>query len=367
MVLDSFQSDDVQALHARLLKAEKERDLLKSFNVSNAQRLLSVASGKPVSFFWKDIQANLQKILPDCYGLLLVRSKGSQGWVLVTRDEKNATLLNSEGQLGTLPRALMTFSESPSCPKRREANIQLSVDWGLWKGFLELNGFSDVVMLNVPTKQHDDYLMVFFQCHSADISDEVIDLLFDESANCMKAVSLREYSDRCLFEDGHRDPQTALLRRYSFENNFAMVLKDSRRHFQRVALMSLRLHARITQDDAADLKALAALIQRTVRDNDLVAYYDDGEFVMGIRIRHMEDAEVVANKLMKALRDPELAAKKLVSDGVSIGISFYPEHSSLDDLYRAASFAENSVSESFGHRLEFHGRVYSSSNDFYVF
>ncbi|SBS26448.1 response regulator PleD [Marinomonas spartinae] len=367
MVLNSFQSDDVQALHARLLQVEKERDLLKTFNMSSAQRLLSVASGKPVSFFWRDIQASIQTILPDCYGLLLVRSKGSQNWALASRDEKNAALLNSEGQLGALPRALMTFSESPSCPKRREVNIQLSVDWGLWKGFLELNDFSDVVMLNVSTKQYDDYLMVFFQCQSTDISDDVIDLVFDESVNCMKAVSQREYSDRCLFEDGHRDPKTALLRRYSFENNFAMVLKDSRRHFQRVALMSLRLHTRINQEDALDLKALADLIQSTVRDNDLVAYYDDGEFVMGIRIRHMEDAEVVANKLMKALRDPTLAAKKLISDGVSIGISFYPEHSSLDDLYRAASFAENSVSESFGHRLEFHGRVYSSSNDFYVF
>lgn len=367
MALNSSQYNDIEVLQLRLDQTEKERDVLKCLSAENTHRLHSMASGKSVAFFWNAIQQSCKKILPDSYGLLLIKPHGSQRWALAGHDEKNASLLNTEGKLNALPRALITFADSPSCPKRREENIQASSDWNIWKGFLEENNFSNVVMLNVSTKQHDDYLMVFFQVNSPDYDDSVIDLLFDDSINWLKAACLREHSDRLLFEDGHRDPNTSLLRRYSFENNFAMVLKDSRRHFQRVALISLKLRKHPERDNQNELKELAETIQGTVRDNDLVAYYGEGDFVTGIRIRHMKDAEVVVNKLLTVLRSSKFESNKLVSEGVSIGVSFYPEHSSLEDLHRAADFAANSVSSTFGYRVEFHGSVYLSSSEFYSF
>jgi GGDEF domain-containing protein len=106
-------------------------------------------------------------------------------------------------------------------------------------------------------------------------------------------------------------------------------------------------------------------MQDTVRDNDLLAHYDERELVMGIRIQHLEDAEIVATKLLKSLSDSSFSSNRLIRAGVSIGIAFYPEHSSLELLHQAASFAANSLQNLPGYRLEFHGDYYESSSAFY--
>ena len=43
-----------------------------------------------------------------------------------------------------------------------------------------------------------------------------------------------------LLEEGHFDPETALLRSHSVKNNFSVVLKNSQRHFLIVALVALK-------------------------------------------------------------------------------------------------------------------------------
>jgi len=64
------------------------------------------------------------------------------------------------------------------------------------------------------------------------------------------------------------------------------------------------------------LKVLADIMQDTVRDNDLLAHYDERELVMGIRIQHLEDAEIVATKLLKSLSDSSLSSNRLIRAGV---------------------------------------------------
>ena len=102
-----------------------------------------------------------------------------------------------------------------------------------------------------------------------------------------------------------------------------------------------------------------------VRDNDLIAHYDEHELVMGIRIQHLEDAEVVANKVLASLKKPEYSNNRLIRAGLAIGIAFYPEHSSLESLHNAALSAANSLENNTGYRLEFHGSYYSSSSECY--
>lgn len=189
-------------------------------------------------------------------------------------------------------------------------------------------------------------------------------LALDSYASWLDAVFEREKADYLLLEDSHREPSTGLLRRFSFDNSFGIVLKDSRRHFQRAALFSLRLLS-TSKIDEGELKVLADIMQDTVRDNDLLAHYDERELVMGIRIQHLEDAEIVATKLLKSLRDSSFSSNRLIRAGVSIGIAFYPEHSSLELLHQAASFAANSLQNLPGYRLEFHGDYYESSSAFY--
>jgi len=63
--------------------------------------------------------------------------------------------------------------------------------------------------------------------------------------------SSEKKADYLLLEDSHRDPSTGLLRRFSFDNSFGIVLKDSRRHFQRAALLSLKLLSTSKIDEAS--------------------------------------------------------------------------------------------------------------------
>lgn len=366
MTLDVLQHGEMQALQDRLAQVEKERDLLRAQHKETAQRLQALADGKPVASFWLDIMASNQQRFPSSYSLLLHREPESKEWFLVSQDEINAQLLNSESHIVALPKSLLTFASSPSCPIRSDMNIQSSADWFAWKPFLEKNGFISVVMLNICLKNESDYLMLVFQTQQSALNQD-IELMLKDDAHLIKVAAIRESADRQLLEESHYDVKTGLLRRYSFENNFSLVLKDARRHFLRVALISLKVRADASSCDDKSLKAIGEVIKNTVRDNDLVAYYGEGEFVMGVRIRHMQDAEVVANKLLKAIRLPDQNENRLTQEGVAIGVAYYPEHSSLSDLYRAASYASKSVSTEFGFRIEFHGSVYTSSSEFYTF
>jgi GGDEF domain-containing protein len=356
---------DIQELQTRLAQSEKERELLKCRDSDTARRLRSIAEGKSVSFFWDEVLKDCKAILPDAYVTLLTRAEG-QEWALMRHDDLNTQLLTPNSGAVKLPASLNTFSQSPSCPIRQESNIQHASDWAIWHAFLAANNFTDAVMLNINEPHSGAYLMLVLQ-HEMPPLDDVKHLILKGSVELIEAAALREYTDQLLLEKGHFDPQTHLLRAFSFKQSFSMVLKDSRRHFMRVALISLKLRGALTSHDDAQLKDIASKIQTAVRDNDLVAYYGDGEFVMGVCIRNMQDAEVVASKLIKAISAPGSESNRLTKDGVRIGIAYYPEHSSLDDLHRAAEYAANSVPDVFGYRIEFHGAIYTTSTEFYTF
>ncbi|WP_133010859.1 diguanylate cyclase domain-containing protein [Marinomonas flavescens] len=361
------EHDEIHLLRSRLDELEKECDQFKKLNAEHTKRLLSIAEGKSVAFFWEEILKRCQEISAETYGVLLIKDADKDEWSLVSHDQTSAQLLRSEGHIVVLPKSLATFSKSPSCPIRKESNIDQSSEWSLWQVFLTSNGFSRAFMLNVHELKGATYLMVVFQKTTSQQHDGLMELVLNDGAQLIQAAGLRENSDQILLEKGHYDPKTGLLSSFSFENNFSMVLKDSRRHFSRVALISLKLRAKLEPGDDKNLKELARIIQSTIRDNDLVAYYGDGEFVMGIRIRHMKDAEIVTEKLLKAIRFPGSESNRLIAEGICIGMAYYPEHSTLDDLHRATLYASSSVATDFGYRIEFHGVIYATSSEFYTF
>ncbi|GGN35756.1 MULTISPECIES: GGDEF domain-containing protein [Marinomonas] len=367
MSIDSSNSlfREQQALQSRVVFLEKERDFVKKLYGDMPQMLQLLAKGALLSTLLNCSKHKLQSQLPNAYCLFIVCDKECLQWRLQYTDSINDRLLNVNGQLISIPQALITFAASPSCPKRHDVDIQTVSSWKHWQPFLQDHGFTDVSMVSVSDDQGSIYLMLAFQREKNRLEDELMMLALDAYEAWLCAIFEREKADHLLLEDSHRDPSTGLLRRYSFENSFGIVLKDSRRHFQRAALLSILLHSSSKVNDA-ELKALADVMSDTVRDNDLIAHYDEHELVMGIRIQHLEDAEVVAAKLLKSLSCPEFSKNRLVRGGLSIGIAFYPEHSSLESLYQAASFAAHSLKNITGYRLEFHGECYESSAGFYT-
>tara|TARA_R110001606_G_scaffold12371_3_gene54083 strand:+ start:2476 stop:3582 length:1107 start_codon:yes stop_codon:yes gene_type:complete len=366
MSIDSSNSllKEQQVLRSRVAYLEKERDFIKSLYSDMPQTLQVISKGSLLSTSLNRFKNKMQSQLPNAYCLFIICDKECLQWRLQYTDSINDRLLNSNSQLSSVPQALITFAASPSCPKRHDIDIQSASVWKHWLPFLKEHAFSDVSMVSVSDCQGSIYLMLAFQREEARLESELMALALDSYASWLSAVFEREKADYLLLEDSHRDPTTGLLRRYSFDNSFGIVLKDSRRHFQRAALFSLRLLSSSKVNDA-DLKLLAEVMSETVRDNDLIAHYDERELVMGIRIQHLEDAEIVAKKLLKSLNSPKFSDNRLIREGLSIGIAFYPEHSSLEALHQAALFAANSLKNTSGYRLEFHGECYDSSTDFY--
>ena len=366
MPIDSSNSmlKEQQVLLSRIAYLEKERDFIKNLYSDMPQMLQTLSKGSLLSSSLNRFKNKMQTQLPNAYCLFVVCDKECLQWRLQYTDSLNEPLLNSSSQLSIVPQALITFAASPSCPKRHDIDIQSAPAWKQWSPFLNQHDFSDVSMVSVSDGKGSIYLMLAFQRKAARLEGELMALALDSYASWMSAVFEREKADHLLLEDSHRDPSTGLLRRYSFENSFGIVLKDSRRHFQRAALFSIRLLSSSRASDD-ELRLLAEVMAETVRDNDLIAHYCERELVMGIRIQHLEDAEVVAAKLLKSLNSSKYAHNRLMREGWAIGIAFYPEHSSLEALYQAASFAANSLKNMSGYRLEFHGECYNSSADFY--
>ncbi|NLQ17366.1 diguanylate cyclase [Marinomonas sp. M1K-6] len=323
-----------------------------------------MSKGAPLSTLLSRFKNKMQTQLPHSYCLFIVGDKHCLQWRLQYTDSINESLLGANGKLVAVPHALITFAASPSSPKRHDINIQHASSWSLWSSFFDLHQFTDASMVSVSDGQDSIYLMLVLQKKNTVLEGDLMALALDSYAAWLKAAFEREKADFLLLEDSHRDPITGLLRRYSFDNSFGIVLKDSRRHFQRAALFSLRLLSTAKVCNT-ELKVLADVVRDTVRENDLIAHYNDRELVMGIRIQHLEDADIVAEKLLKTLHSEQFSDNTLIRAGLSIGISFYPEHSTLDSLYQAALFAAETLKNRPGYRIEFHGECYQSSANLY--
>ncbi|PYF82380.1 diguanylate cyclase (GGDEF)-like protein [Marinomonas alcarazii] len=361
----NIQSEQQQTMLSRIACLEKERDFIKKLYSDMPHMLQTIAKGAVLSSLLDSFRVKMQAQLPNAYCLFLTSDKDCLQWRLQYTDAVNAALLTPNSLLSKIPQALVTFAASPSCPIRHEENIQTAAGWKVWHSFIDKQDFSDVSMVSVSDGKGTIYLLAVFQQDRHRLADDLVTLALDSYASWLSAVFEREQADLSLLEDSHRDPTTGLLRRHSFENSFNIILKDARRHFLRAAVFSIKILSSSAIKDA-ELKILAEVMQETVRDNDLIAYFGGRQLVMGIRIQNLADAEIVAQKLLQSLNAKQFSGKSLLQGGLSIGIAFYPEHSSLDALYSAATSAADSLKNTPGYRMEFHGKYFQSSTDFYT-
>lgn len=360
----SLPLEENQGLQKRQAYLEKERSFLKKLYNDLPEVMQLIAKGAPLGSLLERFKTKIESQLASTYCLFLVCDKDCLQWHFQYPDPINEKLLNGSGQLTAIPQSLITFAASPSCPKRMDFDIQRAAGWETWQAFLEEHGFIHVSMVSVSDEKGSIYLMLSFQKENSKLESDLMNATLDMYLSLVSAAFEREKANFLLLEDSHNNSDTGLLRRYSFENSFGIILKDSRRHFQRAALMSIRLLDE-HKIDMAELKVLADVIRDSVRDNDLVAHYDERELVIGIRIQYLADAEVVANKLLDSLQKDEFSDNRLICSGIAIGIAFYPEHSTLDALHYAAAHAARSLKNTSGYLIEFHGKLHKNGSDLY--
>ena len=130
-----------------------------------------------------------------------------------------------------------------------------------------------------------------------------------------------------------RDPLTGLLNRGYFETLFAYEIERARRYQRRfaVVLMDADHFKRIndTHGHAAGdlvLKTLAAALQRSLRESDIVVRFGGEEFVLILHATGAEDAHAKAESLRLAVERLVVGAPQYaIQFTLSAGISVYPE------------------------------------------
>ncbi len=130
-----------------------------------------------------------------------------------------------------------------------------------------------------------------------------------------------------------RDPLTGLLNRGYFDTLFAYEIERARRyqrHFA-VVLMDADHFKRIndTHGHAAGdlvLKTLAAALQRSLRESDVVVRYGGEEFVLILHATGSEDAHTKAESLRQSVERLVVGAPQFaIQFTLSAGIAVYPE------------------------------------------
>lgn len=156
-----------------------------------------------------------------------------------------------------------------------------------------------------------------------------------------------------LEKQAHFDAITGLPSLHYLQQHANSYLAKATRQNQQIAVMFLDLDGfKSVNDtwghDAGDkvLQKVAKRLTRILRESDQLARIGGDEFVMLIDdMSNRHDIQIIAQKLIDELKTPieftfSESETKQVSIGVSIGISFFPEHGScLDDLVKIADKA----------------------------
>lgn len=149
-----------------------------------------------------------------------------------------------------------------------------------------------------------------------------------------------------LREANLRDPMTGLANRRFLEEYLTTLLANIQRRQVHLAVLMLDLdYFKMVNDtyghDAGDtvLKAVAKVLQQTVRASDLVIRYGGEEFLVILQDALGEAAERVAENIRVAVENLKLqVAGTVLQKTISIGISDFPQDS--DTFWQAVKFAD---------------------------
>ncbi len=192
-------------------------------------------------------------------------------------------------------------------------------------------------------------------------------------------LSSKSYLDQLAYYD----PVTQLPNSRMFQEHFEWVLRKSRRHEDRLAILNISLDdfGRVNAamgHEAGDhvLQQAAEVIREVVRASDIVASVgrtgnrnanlyrsENGAFMLLLeRIQRPEDAALVAERILAAMNRPIETMETEVYMTCSIGIVTYPEEGDdANTLVRLANTARDYVKTKGGNAFQFSSSVIDMS------
>lgn len=157
------------------------------------------------------------------------------------------------------------------------------------------------------------------------------------------------------------DSLTGLPNRAMFIERLREAMERAERDERLVALMLLDLDRFKAINDTLGhfvgdrlLGEVAARLATCVRGGDIVARLGGDEFTVLLPdARHVQDAAIVARKILQRFAEPVVIDGHELHISLSIGISVYPFHDDIADLFRDADTAMYHAKEQGGNRFEF--------------
>lgn len=157
------------------------------------------------------------------------------------------------------------------------------------------------------------------------------------------------------------DSLTGLPNRALFIERLREAMERAERDERLVALMLLDLDRFKAINDTFGhfigdrlLGEVAARLATCVRGGDVVARLGGDEFTVLLPdARHVQDAAIVARKILQRFAEPVVIDGHELHISLSIGISVYPFHDDIADLFRDADTAMYHAKEQGGNRFEF--------------
>ncbi len=176
-------------------------------------------------------------------------------------------------------------------------------------------------------------------------------------------ITERKKTEQQLVLLAQYDTVTGLPNRTLFRDRLSRAVARAKRNEQLVALMFLDLDRFKEINDTLGhtigdqvLQAVAALLQRTLRDTDTVARLGGDEFTVVLEnLSQVDEIKMVAEKIQKAFTDPLLIEGREIFVTASVGITIYPfSGTEIDGLLQAADIAMYRAKEEGGNAYEFY-------------
>jgi len=196
------------------------------------------------------------------------------------------------------------------------------------------------------------FLIIHFTCNTKKELEELKDKIIfiknylTETAPAIEVKLLMS----ALKDSAFRDGLTGLYNRKFLDEHSKKLIPQIKRKESNIGVLMLDMdHFKAVNDeyghDIGDkvLKELAAILEETVRESDLVIRYGGEEFiVLLVDVQTEEDALNVARKIAQRVRENEISvyAGNKLKKTVSIGLSMFPKDSNvLDTVIKNADIA----------------------------
>ncbi|WP_191601570.1 GGDEF domain-containing protein [Marinomonas algicola] len=365
-------------LHERISTLENEISILKKqkldFEEIQAhcnQMMLQLTQGMSQIDLFNEMVRVFQKEDPSYHLCFVSCDQEGGNWRLDAGSNIVNELVTPNKALISVPTELC-YLQSEVDHGIHEADLHVSNGWKVWQPWLRHNGLDRCLLKPIlsPNELIIGFVILFTKASYLSNERYALELMVNSLCRLTFMSIVRCQIEEELLNASYEDALTGLLLERRFISSFSIMIKDARRYFQRLALISVNIHNgdmswENNDIEDSDILEIANVMRSAIRENDLIGRFGQNEFAMGIRIRNLEDAETVALKLLNQI---DVSCSNISSNTrVALGISFYPEHSNYESMFLAAvTAAKKNVAEN-GFKIEYHGRYCDASADLYDF